>query len=73
MAVYQDTLATYDVPIVAERFEMLRQLGNLFLISPDTIKQYMSESHLARVDDRLLRPYLMQRADWSDYPRASAR
>jgi len=59
------------VPIVAERFEMLRQLGNLFLISPDTIKQYMAESHLARVDDRLLRPYLMQRADWSDYPRAS--
>jgi hypothetical protein len=60
-------MGSFGIALVTERFEMARQLGNLFVISPEIIKSYMSESHLAKIDDRLLRPYLMQRADFGDY------
>lgn len=67
LGAYQDVMGAFGIPAITERFEMLRQLGNLFVISPEIIKTYMSESHLAKIDDRLLRPYLMQRADFGEY------
>lgn len=69
LAVYQDAFTGYNVPAISDRFEMLRQLGNLFIVQPDILKTYMSESHLASVDSRLLRPYLMQRTDYGEYSR----
>lgn len=48
---------------------MLRQLGNIFIVQPDVLKSYITESFLGRIDARLLRPYLMQRSDWSTFAR----
>jgi hypothetical protein len=48
---------------------MLRQLGNSFIVQPNVLKSYMTESHLGRIDTRLLRPYLAQRSDWSTFSR----
>jgi hypothetical protein len=45
---------------------MLRQLANVFMVQPATLKSVMNESYLSRIDDRLLRPYLMMRSDWND-------
>jgi hypothetical protein len=69
LAVYQDTFASFGIPAINDRFDMLRQLGNLFIVQPEILKSYMSESYLARIDPQFLRPYLVQRADYSDYPR----
>lgn len=65
LAKYQDAVAKFNIPALGERFEMLRQLGNLFIVQPASLSQYMQESHLATIDRRLLRPYLMKRADYS--------
>lgn len=46
---------------------MLRQLGNSFIVQPDVLKSYLTESYLGRIDMRLLRPYLMQRSDWQTF------
>lgn len=48
---------------------MLRQLGNTFIVQPNVLKSYLTESHLGRIDTRLLRPYLAQRSDWSTFSR----
>lgn len=66
---YQDTMASYGITVLAERFDLLRQLGNLFVVGADSIKSYLSESTLSKIDARLLRPFLMQRVDYGDYPR----
>jgi hypothetical protein len=49
---------------------MLRQLGNSFIVQPNVLKSYMTESHLGRIDARLLRPYLAQRSDYSQFSRS---
>lgn len=66
---YQDIIASFSIPVLSDRFDMLRQLGNIFIVQPTILRTYMNESHLARIDKPLLRPYLTQRADWGDYSR----
>lgn len=61
---YQDTIATFGIPSLYERFEFIRQLGNVFLVRPEILKSYIAEGYLGRIDSSLLRPYLAQRSDW---------
>ncbi|KAI0787030.1 exocyst complex component Sec10 [Irpex lacteus] len=61
---YQDTIGTFSIPSLHERFEFLRQLGNVFLVRPDILKSYITEGYLGRIDSSLLKPYLAQRSDW---------
>ncbi|KAI0304154.1 exocyst complex component Sec10-like protein [Russula brevipes] len=61
---YQDTIATFSIPALHERFEFIRQLGNIFLVQPEILKSYITENYLGRIEPALLRPYLAQRSDW---------
>ncbi|KAI0004964.1 exocyst complex component Sec10 [Russula compacta] len=61
---YQDTIATFSIPALHERFEFIRQLGNIFLVQPEILKSYITENYLGRIEPTLLRPYLAQRSDW---------
>lgn len=61
---YQDVIDTFSIPSLHERFEFIRQLGNVFLVKPDILKSYITEGYLGRIDANLLRPYLAQRSDW---------
>ena len=63
-------MATYGIPAVNERFDMLRQLGNSFIVQPEALRTYMTESHLGRIDPQLLRPFLAQRSDYSSFSRS---
>lgn len=64
---YQDTVGTFGVPALHERFEFIRQLGNVFLVRPEILKSYITENYLGRIDSTLLRPYLAQRSDWGQF------
>ena len=66
---YQDTIATFGLTPINDRFEMLRQLGNVFIVQPEILKSYLTESYLARIENRLLRPFVMQRTDFGDFSR----
>lgn len=70
LASYQDVVSSFSIPVLNDRFEMLRQLGNCFIVQPNVLKSYMTESHLGRIDARLLRPYLAQRSDYSTFSRS---
>ncbi|KZS97887.1 exocyst complex component Sec10 [Sistotremastrum niveocremeum HHB9708] len=67
---YQDTISSFQIPSLSERFEFIRQLGNVFLLPPEALKTYINENYLARIDADLLRPYLQQRSDWSQFSKA---
>ncbi|KAF5359040.1 hypothetical protein D9758_004777 [Tetrapyrgos nigripes] len=64
---YQDTIASFGIPSLTERYEFIRQLGNLFLVRPDVLKSYMTENYLGRIDPTLLKPYLALRSDWGQF------
>jgi len=70
LASYQEAMASYAIPAVNDRFDMLRQLGNSFIVQPNVLKSYMTEGHLGRIDPRLLKPYLAQRSDYSQFSRS---
>lgn len=72
IAAYQEAIKEFGIPALNDRFEMLRQLGNSFVVQPQILRSYMTESHLGRIDARLLRPYLQQRSDWSQFSRSLA-
>lgn len=65
MRSYQDIITTFGLPPLSERFEFIRQLGNVFLVQPGILRSYITENYLGRIDAALLRPYLAQRADWA--------
>lgn len=67
LALYQDTISTFSLPPLNDRFSMLRQLGNLFVVQPEVLKTFMRESYLGRIETHLLRPYLAQRVDYSSF------
>lgn len=64
---YQDTITAYSIPVLNDRYDMLRQLGNVYLVQPEILKSYLNESYLARIDNRLLRPFVQQRTDYNDF------
>ena len=61
---YQDVIDTFSIPALHERFEFIRQLGQVFLVRPEILKSYITENYLGRIDSALLRPYLAMRSDW---------
>lgn len=69
LAMYQDAIGSFGIQALSDRFEMLRQLGNLFIVQPAVLKSYMRESHLSKIEERLIRPYLLRRADYSTHVR----
>lgn len=64
---YQDTISSFGIPSLHERFEFIRQLGNVFLVRPEILSSYITENYLGRIDSTLLKPYLAQRSDWGSF------
>jgi len=64
---YQDTISSFGIPTLHERFEFIRQLGNVFLVRPEILKSYITEGYLGRIDASLLKPYLTLRSDWGQF------
>ena len=67
MKSYQDTISSFGIPSLHERFEFIRQLGNVFLVRPEILSSYITENYLGRIDSTLLKPYLAQRSDWGQF------
>ncbi|KAF8917823.1 exocyst complex component Sec10-like protein [Mucidula mucida] len=64
---YQDTISSFGIPSLTERYEFLRQLGNVFLVRPDILKSYITENYLGRIDPILLKPYISLRSDYAQF------
>ncbi|TIA77982.1 hypothetical protein E3P92_03717 [Wallemia ichthyophaga] len=66
IALYQETITNFNQAILKPRYEMLRQLGNLFIVRPEVLRAYMRDDvHLSKLDPAMLRPYLSQRSDYT--------
>ena len=54
----------FKIPALNDLYEMLRQLGNIFLVKPEILRSILSEGYLARLDPSMLYPYLEKRVDF---------
>ncbi|KAJ3382348.1 Exocyst complex component 5 [Lobulomyces angularis] len=61
---YQEAIGQFNLKELAEKFELLRELGNLFIVKPENIKQVLNEGILSRIELNLIYPYLICRSDW---------
>jgi len=59
IAAYRRLIEDWDIVQLAERYDMLVQLGNLFVIEPENIDSLITEGYLAKIEPCLLRPYLI--------------
>ncbi|KAI8919589.1 exocyst complex component Sec10-domain-containing protein [Entophlyctis helioformis] len=62
---YHEVIMTFKIDLLQERFDMLKELGNLFIVKPENLKSVINEGYLGRIEANLLHPYLSLRADWS--------
>ncbi|KAL0084042.1 exocyst complex component Sec10-like protein [Phycomyces blakesleeanus] len=64
IAKYQEVIRMFKIPSLDDRFEVLRQIGNMFLVKPEILRSILSEGYLARLDPSALYPYLEKRVDF---------
>ncbi|KAI8063627.1 exocyst complex component Sec10-like protein [Gongronella butleri] len=64
IAKYQEAIEMFKIPTLNDRFEMLRQVGNIFVVKPEILRSILSEGYLARLDPAVLYPYLEKRVDF---------
>ncbi|CAO3622249.1 unnamed protein product [Cunninghamella blakesleeana] len=64
IAKYQEVIQVFKIPTLNDRFEMLRQLGNIFVVKPEILRSILSEGYLARLEPNVLYPYLVKREDF---------
>jgi hypothetical protein len=50
--------------MVNDRFEALRQLGNIYLVKPENLKTLLEEGALSRLDPQVLHAFVANRADY---------
>lgn len=51
--------------LLRDRFDMLWELGHLYVVRPENLRSVLQEGHLGRVDVKLIYPYIAQRADFA--------
>jgi len=61
---YQDCIRAFGLPQLVEKFDILRQIGNLFVVRPENIKGLLEEDLLSKVDRRVLHSCITMRADY---------
>ncbi|KAI9310283.1 exocyst complex component Sec10-like protein [Dichotomocladium elegans] len=64
IAKYEEVIQMFKIPSLNDMFDMLRQLGNIFVVKPEILRSILSEGYLARLDPNLLYPYLEKRVDF---------
>ncbi|PWW74402.1 exocyst complex component Sec10 [Tuber magnatum] len=65
IARYQDVVNKWGVVTINESFELLVEIGNLFVVGPAAVKDRMRDGVLSRVRPHLLKPYLVRRDDFT--------
>ncbi|KAH9273107.1 hypothetical protein BASA83_004684 [Batrachochytrium salamandrivorans] len=62
---YHEIIMTFKITLLEERFDMIKELGNIFIVKPENLKSVINEGYLGRIEMQLLHPYLSLRADWA--------
>lgn len=62
---YQSVIDSWSIPELSERFQILREISNLFTVQPNLINSLITEGHLANLKISTVRQYISKRTDFS--------
>ena len=64
ITVYRDAVEAWKVGSLRDGFELLYEIGNLFVVGPQALRERMRDGVLAKVKPGYLRGYLVKREDY---------
>jgi hypothetical protein len=62
---YSESISLLGIAPLIEKFEILREIGSLFIVKPESINSVLEGGILSNVEFKHLRPYLQMRLDWA--------
>ncbi|KAJ1724446.1 Exocyst complex component 5 [Coemansia erecta] len=60
---YREAIASFDIPILVEKFAVLQDISNIFVVQPAALKSLLDEATLARLDRPTLQGFVQMRED----------
>lgn len=62
---YQLVIDTWGFPELSERFQILREISNLFTVQPNLLNSLVTEGHLATLKVSIVKSYIARRSDFT--------
>jgi hypothetical protein len=62
---YSESISLLGIASLIEKFEILREIGSLFVVKPESISSVLEGGILSQVEFKNLKPYLQMRMDWA--------
>ncbi|GEQ70090.1 hypothetical protein JCM33374_g3766 [Metschnikowia sp. JCM 33374] len=62
---YQSVIESWGIAELSERFQILREISNLFTVQPNLINSLITEGHLASLKISTVRQFISKRTDFS--------
>ncbi|KAG5420026.1 SEC10 [Candida metapsilosis] len=62
---YQAIIDEWDIPELSEKFQILKEIGNLFTVSSELVNSLVTEGQLSRMKPYNVRQYISRRADFN--------
>ncbi|RKP30378.1 hypothetical protein METBISCDRAFT_23385 [Metschnikowia bicuspidata] len=62
---YQSVIDSWEIQALSEKFQLLREISNLFTVQPNLINSLTVEGHLAGLKISTVRQYISRRTDFS--------
>eukprot|EP01134_Creolimax_fragrantissima_P008580 CFRG8580T1 len=63
---YANAFKEFEVPETASVFQIAKDMGTIYMVSPDNIKQIATETSLSRLNRDVLIDFLECRSDWKE-------
>lgn len=62
---YQTSIEEWKIPELTVKFQLLREIANLFTVQPELLNSLTKEGQLATVKPYIIRQFIMKRSDYS--------
>lgn len=62
---YQTSIEQWKLPELTTKFQLLREIANLFTVQPELLNSLTKEGQLATVKPYVIRQFIMKRSDYS--------
>ncbi|CAK9441374.1 uncharacterized protein LODBEIA_P52420 [Lodderomyces beijingensis] len=62
---YQSRIDEWNIPALSEKFQILKEIGNLFTVQSSLVNSLVTEGQLSQMKPYTVRQYISQRADFN--------
>ncbi|KAJ1898240.1 Exocyst complex component 5 [Kickxella alabastrina] len=63
MSKYREAIGSFGIPALVEKFSILQDISNIFVVQPASLKSLLDEGPLARLDRATLQAFVQMRED----------